>query len=93
MPLLPHSSNIYRRIHSLVWCWIGLSLCSGVAVAQDDIFSPAQIEAFEKNIRPLLVQHCYECHSADSDKLKGGLLLDSREALLLGGDTGPAIVP
>jgi len=92
MPLLPHSSNIYRCIHSLIWCWIGLSLCSGVAVAQDDIFSPAQIEAFEKNIRPLLIQHCYECHSADSDKVKGGLLLDSREALLVGGDSGPAIV-
>jgi hypothetical protein len=93
MSLLPHSSITYRGIHSLVWCWIGLSLCSGVAVAQDDIFSPAQIESFEKNIRPLLVQHCYECHSADSDKVKGGLLLDSREALLLGGDSGPAIVP
>ena len=61
-------------------------------MAQDDNFSPTQIEAFEKNIRPLLIQHCYECHSVDSDKVKGGLLLDSREALLVGGDSGPAIV-
>ncbi|MFP6586361.1 MAG: DUF1549 domain-containing protein, partial [Pirellulaceae bacterium] len=68
-------------------------LCSGVAMAQDDNFSPTQIEAFEKNIRPLLIKHCFECHSADADKLKGGLLLDSREALLIGGDSGPAIVP
>lgn len=74
-----------------MWFWIGLLLCS-VAIAQDDSFSPAQIESFEKNIRPLLIQHCYECHSAKSDKIKGGLLLDSREALLVGGDSGPAIV-
>ena len=92
MPRLPHNSDIYRRIQSLIWCWIGLSLCSSVAVAQADDFSPAQIEGFEKNIRPLLIQHCYECHSADADKIKGGLLLDSREALLVGGDSGPAIV-
>ncbi|MBT5599618.1 MAG: DUF1549 domain-containing protein [Planctomycetaceae bacterium] len=92
MPRLPHNSDIYRRIQSLIWCWIGLSLCNSVAVAQDDDFSPAQIEGFEKNIRPLLIQHCYECHSADADKIKGGLLLDSREALLVGGDSGPAIV-
>ena len=92
MPILPHSSNIYRPIHSLIWCWIGLSLCSVAVMAQDDNFSPTQIEAFEKNIRPLLIQHCYECHSVDSDKVKGGLLLDSREALLVGGDSGPAIV-
>src|SRR6266478_612047 len=48
-------------------------------------------EFFEKKIRPLLVEHCYKCHSAQSEKLKGGLLLDTREGLLKGGDTGPAI--
>jgi hypothetical protein len=49
---------------------------------------------FEKNIRPVLVEHCYKCHSAKSEKLKGGLLLDTREAMLKGGESGkPAIVP
>src|SRR2546423_12854374 len=48
---------------------------------------------FEKKIRPLLVEHCYKCHSAQSEKVKGGLLLDTREGVLKGGDTGPAIVP
>ena len=62
-------------------------------IAQEDSFSPEQIEAFEKNIRPLLVKHCYKCHSADSDPLKGGLIMDSREALIEGGDSGAAIVP
>src|ERR1700722_16074929 len=50
-------------------------------------------EFFEKNIRPVLVDNCYKCHSATSEKVKGGLLLDSKEGSLKGGDTGPAIVP
>src|SRR3979490_617497 len=51
------------------------------------------VEFFEKKIRPMLVEHCYKCHSRQSEKVKGGLLLDTREGLLKGGDTGPAIVP
>ncbi|MBM3832937.1 MAG: hypothetical protein FJ403_06640 [Verrucomicrobia bacterium] len=45
-----------------------------------------------KKIRPALVERCYKCHSTDAEKTKGGLLLDSRESLLKGGDTGPAVV-
>lgn len=46
---------------------------------------------FEKRIRPILVNHCYECHSGvNSD---GGLRLDSRHGWQKGGDKGPAIVP
>jgi hypothetical protein len=55
-----------------------------------------QVEFFENKIRPVLVDHCYQCHSADAKtkkKLKGGLLLDTRDGLLKGGDTGPAVVP
>src|SRR6267378_676673 len=51
------------------------------------------VEFFEKKIRPLLVEHCYKCHGAQSEKVKGGLLLDTREGVLKGGDTGAAIVP
>ena len=54
---------------------------------------PTGIEFFEKKIRPVLVQHCYECHSADAKALKAGLLLDSRDGWKQGGDSGPAIVP
>ncbi len=53
----------------------------------------AQVRFFESKIRPVLAQHCYSCHSAKAEKLKGGLRLDSRDALLRGGDTGPAMVP
>ena len=54
--------------------------------------SETGIDFFEKRIRPVLVEHCYDCHSAESEKLKGGLLLDTREGLARGGDTGPAII-
>jgi hypothetical protein len=51
------------------------------------------IEFFEKKIRPVLQQHCYECHSVESGKNKGKLLLDTRDATRKGGETGPAVVP
>src|SRR5688572_32011097 len=54
---------------------------------------PAGIEFFEKHVRPVLVESCYSCHSADAKKLKGSLHLDSKPAILKGGDTGPSIVP
>jgi hypothetical protein len=51
-----------------------------------------QIAFFEKNIRPVLVKECYSCHATTAEKVKGGLLLDTRDGLLKGGDTGPALV-
>ena len=51
------------------------------------------VEFFETHIRPLLIQHCYECHSADAKKLKANLSLDTRQGWETGGDSGPAIVP
>jgi len=54
---------------------------------------PAGLEFFEQKIRPIFVEHCYKCHSHEAEKVKGGFLLDNREALVKGGDTGPAIVP
>jgi hypothetical protein len=48
---------------------------------------------FEAKIRPVLVKHCYGCHSDDSKKSKGGLKVDTRATLLKGGDSGAAVVP
>jgi hypothetical protein len=56
--------------------------------------SAAGIEFFEKKIRPVLVDRCYCCHSAEAEKMKklrGGLLLDSREGVHRGGDGGPIL--
>ena len=54
---------------------------------------PQDLQFFETRIRPALVAHCYECHSASSKIVRGGLLLDSRDASRKGGESGPAIVP
>jgi len=51
------------------------------------------LDFFEKHVRPLLAKHCYECHSAESSGIKGNLRVDTRTAVLKGGDSGPAIVP
>ncbi|MFO0951740.1 MAG: c-type cytochrome domain-containing protein [Isosphaeraceae bacterium] len=63
---------------------------SGVA---EKPVTPDQARFFETKIRPVLMTSCAKCHSADAEKLQGGLLVDSREGLRKGGDTGPAVVP
>jgi cytochrome c553/mono/diheme cytochrome c family protein len=61
------------------------------AAGQKSEMAPAATpEFFESRVRPLLATSCFECHT---DKAEGGLRVDSREALLKGGDTGPALVP
>src|SRR5438105_2039374 len=52
-----------------------------------------QREFFEKKVRPILAERCYKCHSSQSEKVKGGLLLDSREAAMKGGEDGSVIAP
>jgi hypothetical protein len=60
-----------------------------VAFAQSD-----GIAYFEKNIRPLLADNCYKCHSSQSASPMAGLLLDSQAGMLRGGKSGaPAVVP
>ena len=73
-----------------------LAICSGSAAAQTGKPDSAGIAFFESKIRPVLVENCYRCHSAEAlknKKLKAGLRLDSQAALLKGGESGPALVP
>ncbi|HLF95334.1 MAG TPA: PSD1 and planctomycete cytochrome C domain-containing protein [Planctomycetota bacterium] len=51
------------------------------------------LDLFERKIRPVLVARCQKCHSLEAEKVKGGLLVDTREGLLKGGNSGPALVP
>jgi mono/diheme cytochrome c family protein len=55
--------------------------------------SASDLQFFEARIRPVLADRCYKCHSRLADKIKGGLMLDTREGMLHGGDTGPALAP
>ena len=71
-----------------------LLLCSS-GLPQDlqpDAEQTAKLEFFEKKIRPVLVEHCYECHSSESKTLQGGLSLETAQGLAQGGDSGPALV-
>ncbi|WP_254507263.1 PSD1 and planctomycete cytochrome C domain-containing protein [Anatilimnocola floriformis] len=68
-----------------------LALLSPLASAQE--FDAASLEFFEKQVRPILAARCYECHDSKQKEPKGGLRVDSRQSLLDGGETGPAIVP
>src|SRR5205823_999215 len=79
--------------HPLGLRWLAAAAVFGAAFpampAEPD---PAGIEFFEKRVRPVFAEHCYSCHSKTAEKVKGGLLLDTRDGVLKGGDNGPAIV-
>ena len=63
-----------------------------LAAAPDSKPAPEQIEFFEKKVRPILVNRCYTCHSADTQP-HGELRVDDRAGLIAGGNSGPAVVP
>jgi len=81
-------TRLHSLAHFLALPIIGLLLTAASRAAEP---SAADLEFFEKKIRPVLVDQCFKCHSGA--KLKGGLALDSRALLLKGGETGAAIVP
>jgi Protein of unknown function (DUF1553)/Protein of unknown function (DUF1549)/Planctomycete cytochrome C len=71
-----------------------LVMIANVATAADEqAATAAQLEFFETAVRPLLARRCYSCHSVNAKKLQANLRVDSRGALLHGGDSGEAIVP
>jgi hypothetical protein len=78
----------------ILWsiAWLGLPLASVVAEAPQDRATQVAAETFfETKIRPVLDGRCVKCHGPA--KVRGGLRLDSRAALLQGGDRGPAVIP
>ena len=78
---------------------LALSLLISNGLAQENggsdkrSFSIREVEFFENKVRPLLSEHCLQCHGTDDKKIRGGLRLTSLEEMLEGGDSGPAIVP
>ena len=78
-----------RRLVELVL----LTIATTTAQAVEPRSGSAGVDFFESNIRPMLAEHCYKCHSAQGKSPKGGLRLDSIDGMRKGGDTGPAVVP
>jgi len=94
-PILPHPKA--PRTFAVAGALAALALSQGTvrAATADSVAAPAaaareQEAFFEQKVRPLLADKCYSCHSVESKKQKGGLLLDSRDAILKGGESGPA---
>jgi hypothetical protein len=82
-----HRSGLGFALILLVW------LTPTAIPAAETSADQAGIEFFEKKIRPVLVEQCYKCHSAESDELKGGLRVDTRDGIRQGGESGHAVVP
>ena len=71
-----------------------VSLVAASATLQAATPPPAgHLAFFESEVRPLLAEHCYKCHSTTAKKLKANLYLDSADGILAGGDSGPAVKP
>ena len=66
---------------------------TGSFALAEELMTTEEVQFFETKIRPVLVRECYGCHSSKSGNVRGGLRLDTKERMLLGGATGPAIVP
>ena len=82
----------HPRVRIAAVCWLSTIFLGAVSANAAD----KGIEFFERQIRPVLVEHCYSCHSSQAaakKTLKGGLLLDTRQGTRKGGDSGPAVVP
>ena len=76
----------FMRAHILLLCILAIAPLSRET-------NGAGSQLFEAKIRPVLVKHCYECHSEEAGQRKGGLLLDRESGWLKGGDTENAVVP
>ncbi len=84
-PFPPTTQSTFRLAGLALFACLATSAC-----ADDVVLDGAALEFFEKSVRPILVEHCYECHSAG--EVNGGLRLDFRAGVMQGGDTGPSLV-
>ena len=82
---------MWKIAGNLVVCSLAFGIVPN-AVRAEPAPSEAALEFFEKKVRPVLVNNCYNCHSANTKAL-GGLRVDDRNGLLTGGSRGAAIVP
>ena len=82
-----------RMKQRLINALIGMAIFTGCVLASVRADERGALEHFERKIRPVLIELCYDCHSAAAKEVKGGLCVDTREALRRGGDSGPALVP
>ncbi|MHC5544358.1 c-type cytochrome domain-containing protein, partial [Singulisphaera rosea] len=88
---MPRGDGALVRLGSLA-----LAILLGLGLASPTLAGPTDAEGiafFEKNIRPILVERCYSCHSTQAKKIQGGLSLDTKAGWEKGGDLGTSIEP
>ncbi len=91
---MPFSLSSFKKIFIVIPSGVfGVFViaAAGVNAAQSEEAEAAKVEFFEKKIRPILSESCFSCHAADT-KPSGGLRVDDRNGLLMGGDGGAAVV-
>ena len=81
------SVNLFMNIAFAALFWLATVSSRAADLSED------QVRYFESKIRPLLIDRCYDCHSAASQRQEAGLRLDSRDYLIEGGSSGAALVP
>ncbi len=103
--VLSMGMHFVRAYLTILVLWLGLHPAAARLVGSDEVGDKeagqttdsdkqnVKIDFFERKIRPILVEHCYSCHSSEGKQIEGGLRVDSREALRRGGESGPAVLP
>ncbi len=79
--------------HAFSSCLLLVLLLASPGARAEEALSGDDQAFFETKVRPVLVERCYACHSAQGGKVRGGLRLDSRPGWQAGGDSGPVIEP
>lgn len=80
-------------LKTAMFSWL-IILSAHFAYGQNDPSPSAEsVQFFEAKIRPVLIEHCYRCHSSEGQGIRGGLSVENKDAMLAGGESGPAIVP
>lgn len=82
---MPRRTSLWPLLAAVLTTWIVPS----ASVHSAEQHAPEAIEFFQREVKPLLVEHCFKCHGGA--KAKGGLFLGSRDGVLTGGDTGAAV--
>lgn len=96
LALLSHSERAICALRLVAVFLLGASACvvSAQDIGQKHVEPTKEgVEYFEKHIRPILAESCYECHSTQARKIRGQLLLDSRSGIAKGGENGTVLVP
>src|SRR3954466_7037126 len=81
----------FSRLLVVVWTSCAATVLPLITEAATPEPTAEQVKFFEEKVRPILAENCYKCHG--SEKQKGSLRLDMREAVLEGGESGPVVVP